>query len=260
MKFADAIADVLIKEGVETVFGLLGGGIEEIVASAVERGIRYVKARHEEGAVGMADGYARATGKIGTALVSHGAGLSNAGTPMIVARKAGSSVLVITSGTGVDEPFMPHNFNQELFLRATVGKFTTIRSTAVAMLELNKVFGMLHRGEGPIALNLPTPISTVDVPEPWAYRSMADRRMSTNLEPRPEAVAEVAALLTSAHRPLLLAGAGAVRAGAGASMVALAERTNSALGETLRAKGLFSGHEFSLEYPEVSASQQRRKH
>jgi len=246
MNFAEALVDAMAEEKVDTLFGLLGGGIEEIVALAVKKGMRYVKARHEEGAVGMADGYSRATGRVGVALVSHGAGLSNAGTLMIVARKARSRVLVITSDTAADEPFMPHNFDQELFLSATIGRFITIRSTAAAQRDLERAFGILARGEGPVALNLPTPIASLNVPDSWAYRAARKRRSATNLAPAADAIAEVAALLASAEKPLLVAGVGAVHAGAKDPIIALAERTGAALAETLLAKGWFRGHERSL--------------
>lgn len=243
---AEALVDALIKEGVDTTFGLVGGGIEEIVGRIVSSDIRYVQSRHEQGAVGMADGYSRATGKIGVALVSHGAGLSNAGTQMIVSRKARSRVLVIASDTGDEELFVPHNFDQEPFLSATIGSYITIRNPSVAERDLARAFRSLRAGSGPIALNLPSPIASSNVPEPWMYAPTTATLTSPPAAPDAQTLADLATRLASAHRPVLLAGAGAVSSGAGPAIAALAERFGAALAETLLAKGLFAAHPRAL--------------
>ena len=69
MKVFEGLADALVREGTEVVFGLLGGGTEGVLWELQRRGVRFIPTRHEAGAVGMAEGYARATGKIGLASV-----------------------------------------------------------------------------------------------------------------------------------------------------------------------------------------------
>ena len=77
MKGYEAMADALVAEGVEVIFGVLGGENDNLVHRLVEVGVRYVPVRHEQGAVGMADGYSRATGKPGVATVTLGGALTS---------------------------------------------------------------------------------------------------------------------------------------------------------------------------------------
>lgn len=245
MKAYEALARTLVTEGVDTTFGMLGGGTEHLVDEAVRQGIRFVSVRHEQTAAGMADGYSRATGKIGVAILSHGPGLSNAGTMMVIARKGRSRVLVICSDLGAHERFTPHGFEQELFLRATIGDYVTTRSAAVLHLDLAGIFRRLKRGAGPVALNVPSDVFQADVVDPWPYTQAPDF-WTQRVAPGAEEVAAVAALLEAAERPLLIAGRGAVLAGAREAIEALALRSGAALAETLLAKGWFGNHPHSL--------------
>ena len=108
MKGYEAMADALVAEGVEVIFGVLGGENDNLVHRLVEVGVRYVPVRHEQGAVGMADGYSRATGRPGVATVTLGGALTNAATPMTAARLSGSQVLVLVGdkrpGDGTRRP------------------------------------------------------------------------------------------------------------------------------------------------------------
>jgi thiamine pyrophosphate-dependent acetolactate synthase large subunit-like protein len=83
------ITDALAAEGVDVVFGVVGAVIDRMMLDWITRhGRRYVAARHEQGAVHMADGYARATGRVGIAAVAQGPGLTNAATALTAARSA----------------------------------------------------------------------------------------------------------------------------------------------------------------------------
>src|SRR5512137_1929187 len=94
---ADALVDVLIHEGVEFLFGLPGGNAIPIFDALVGRAIKLILTRHEQGAVHMADGYARATGKVGVALVTSGPGATNTVTGLFTALMD-SVPLVVFSG------------------------------------------------------------------------------------------------------------------------------------------------------------------
>ena len=96
MQAAEAIATTLLAEGVEVFFGLIGGGVEEVARALVDSGkVRFVKVRHEDAAVAMADGYSRTTGKIGVALIDGSPGLANASPALIAARMSASRVIVL---------------------------------------------------------------------------------------------------------------------------------------------------------------------
>src|SRR5690625_4477738 len=100
MRVLDIIADAIVAEGVDTVFGLLGEANLELVHVLVEKhGVRFVAARHENAAVAMADGYARASGRIGLCTVTRGPGLAQTGSALITAARARSRVVVIAGDT-----------------------------------------------------------------------------------------------------------------------------------------------------------------
>src|SRR5512137_168600 len=92
---ADALVDVLIHEGVEFLFGLPGGNAIPVFDALVGRDIKLVLTRHEQGAVHMADGYARATGKVGVALVTSGPGATNTVTGLLTALMDSVPLIVI---------------------------------------------------------------------------------------------------------------------------------------------------------------------
>ena len=96
MKLYQAIADGLLAEGCDRAFGLMGDGNMPLWAAMVDRGVQMVSTRHEATAVGMADGYHRATGKVGVATVTWGPGLTQAMTQMLTAARHGSAVVVLT--------------------------------------------------------------------------------------------------------------------------------------------------------------------
>jgi acetolactate synthase-1/2/3 large subunit len=97
MKIREGVADALVAEGVEVVFALMGDGNQDLICDLGERcGVRIVHGRHEQGVVGMADGYARSTGKPGVATVTQGPGLTNAGTSLVVANRRHVPVLALS--------------------------------------------------------------------------------------------------------------------------------------------------------------------
>jgi len=246
MKVHTGLVDALLAEDVDTVFGLLGGGVEHLIDELVRRGIRFVSVRHEQAAVGMADGYSRSTGRIGVAVLSHGPGVSNAATTMTVARKSRSRVLVITSDIGANERFTPHRFEQELFLRATIEDYVTPRWPAKFHLDVADAITRIRRGDGPVALNVPADVFTMELPDGWRYPPVVDVWSGRRPAPEPNAIAELLAMLATSERPVILVGRGAVLSGARAEVEELAERTGAAIAHTLLAKDWCAGHSHSV--------------
>lgn len=246
MKVYEAVVDALIKEGVDTAFGLLGGGTEHLVDEAVKRGIRWVSVRHEQAAVGAADGYSRVSGRTGVAVLSYGPGLANAANPMVVARKARSRVLVVTSAVGDNERHTLHLFDQEAFLRSTIGQVTMPRWPDSIHLDLADAMQRLAQGAGPVALNLNHHLLGQEAADPWPYTPIRDEWAGQRAQPDAQRLAEVVGLIEAARRPLMLAGRGAVLSGAREALIALAARTGAALSTTLLAKGWFEGEAANL--------------
>ena len=103
MRVIEAIARNLYDCGLRHCFGLIGEDVGELLDELRRVGVAYYSARHESAAVAMADGYARASGTVGVAVVSKGPGLLNAMNALETANKGGSSVLVIVGDSPPDQ-------------------------------------------------------------------------------------------------------------------------------------------------------------
>ncbi len=150
----EALAEALVAEGTEVVFGLIAGGVERLASVLhAKHKVRFIKVRHEEVAIGMADGYSRATGKIGVALVGPGPGLSNAGAAMQGARMAKSRMLVIVGAPAPDgDRHGPMLIDQPPFLKATIGAIQDLRAPGTMSEDVALAFRHIRLGRGPIAL------------------------------------------------------------------------------------------------------------
>ena len=252
MKGYEAMADALVAEGVEVIFGVLGGENDNLVHRLVEVGVRYVPVRHEQGAVGMADGYSRATGQPGVATVTLGGALTNAATPMTAARLSGSQVLVLVGdkrpGDGPEDRFGNQMIDQQPVLRATIGDFIELANEQHINRDVQACFRKLRRGGGPIALNIPWPVlDASELPDDWKY-TPAESVLppEVKLSPDPAALATPVEWLRASERPLLIGGRGAAASDAATAISTLAEKCGALVATTLAAKGLFNGDPFNV--------------
>jgi acetolactate synthase-1/2/3 large subunit len=221
----DAVVEVLVAFGVTHVFGIASVHNLPIVDAVHRDGrIRWVATRHEQAAVHAADGYARASGALGVAVVSTGPGTANAMGGIYEAAYASSPVLVVTGqvesayiGRGVG--FLHEADRQADMLRILCRRVESVRSrptlaATVAAVATDVLTGRHQPGAVEIPIDLqhalgPRQVMQVAVPPPAAPA---------------EAVLDSAAeWLRSSRRPLLLAGGGAVASGSNRSLTALAE-------------------------------------
>lgn len=108
MKLRQGVADALVGEGADVVFALIGDGNEDFIADLGERrGVPIVAGRHEQGVVGMADGYARFSGRPGVATVTSGPGLTNTATSLVAAARRRAPVLVVAGDVGLGDVHNP---------------------------------------------------------------------------------------------------------------------------------------------------------
>jgi acetolactate synthase I/II/III large subunit len=241
MKLYSAVCAALAQAGVDTVFAVMGNGNQELLAELSARhGVRFVHARHEQNAVAMADGYARATGGIGVASVTQGPGLTNACTSLACAARSRTPVLVLAGAASLRDPFNPQALDQEDFARISAGAGAVVRHADTLGHELDKAFRRLRVDEGPYVLSLPADIQHAELgddvgwtpPVPPISASMPDR----------VALSPLADVLARAACPVILAGRGVVRAGAEAVLGDLASRLGAPITTSLLAKGLCRGH------------------
>ena len=244
----EALARELQRQGVTAVFGLIG---EDVVRLAIELeaiGIRYYAARHEAGAVGMADGYSRVSGELGVALISRGPGVTNAITAIATAAKIGSRLVVLA---GDSDPEMRGTVYSKwidqpaLYAGAGVAA-VNLDDAESAVADLAAVCERARSGVTIVA-GLPGEILLEEAGDaPTRAALPAD---PSGGDPDPAAIAYLADLLVESwafRRPLVLAGRGAVAAGAKPALQRLGERCGALLGTTLMARSLFAGDAFDI--------------
>lgn len=241
-----AVGQVLARDGIRHAFGVVGGGNILTVAGLTAAGIRYVPARHEGGAMTMADAYHRATGEVAVCTTSHGPGVTNIATGLAEAVKHGSAVLVLCGDAPVAG--LRRNDIDQTALAESLGA-RVVRPTDPATALATVAHGLhIARADGcPVVLCLPNDMLSVDVPDGTAHGlATAEPRPSGGRPAASAGVEAVLGVLARARRPLLLAGLGAWRADAGKPIVDLADRLGALLATTVMGAGLFTESPWSL--------------
>jgi thiamine pyrophosphate-dependent acetolactate synthase large subunit-like protein len=244
----EVLSQAFVAEGVDTVFALLGdANMYWGAIMAQKHNVRVVHARHEHCAVAMADGYARYTGKVGVASVTCGPGFTQIMTALATAAR-GSIPLVVFAG---DSPTSAAWYVQQLELgplaTATGARYLPVKSVDRMLDTVREAFYTARQERCPVVLGVPMDLQKQ--PFPWgAEYSPSTELMPTPQRPAPDPVLvdRLAAMITEAKRPIILAGRGVVRSGAGPVLEALGERCGALFATSLFAKGLFDHNRFGI--------------
>src|SRR4051812_21996619 len=248
MNVAQAIARGVAAEGATHVFGLMGDGNMDFMAALRDDDaprIAVWDVRHEGAAVGMADGFSRASDAVGVATVTNGPGVTQLGTALTVASRRGSPIVVVggdamTSVKGMGTA--KQDLDQRPFVAATGALFHQLRGPATVAADVQHAFWLARTRRQPVFLNCPIDIQEAEVAGAFSYvPSSARLPQLPALAPDPRAVAAAGDLLANARRPVFVVGAGAVQSGARKAIDALADRLGAALATTLRGKGYVDG-------------------
>ena len=237
---ADAIVESLIRNGVNTVFGLPGGQLDHLFDAVYRKGddLRLIHSRHEQGAAYMAFGYAQTTGKPGVYTVVPGPGLLNSTAALSTAWACNSPVLAISGQLhldGIDSGYGHlHEIPDQLGLIRHLTKWADrICDPAETPLMMQRAFSELGSGRRrPVEIEMP-----MDV-----MGQMADvepAKMACPTEPPPVddgLVREAARVLLAAERPMIVIGSGALDAGA--ELMAVAERLQAPVMAKRKGKGV----------------------
>lgn len=244
MKAFEAVAEALVAEGVDVVFGLMGDGNLRLIPHLThERGVRVVGARHESAALAMADGYARTSGRVGIATVTQGPGLTNTLTALVSARKARTPLVLLAGDTPTAVRGLPQDTDQDAVF-AAAGVPVQPFSADTAGADISAAIARARAEWRPIGISLPTDVQEA---EHGGRSGDGAAPSSRPTRPDPEAVRRAADLLWAAQRPVLVAGRGVARSPGGCdAAVALADQTGALLATSLPAKSLFSGHPFDI--------------
>ena len=237
---ARALGLALAQAGVKTVFGVVGSGNFHVTNALTEGGARFVAARHEGGAVMMADAYARVSGEVGVLSVHQGPGLTNAMTGITEAAKSRTPLLILAPEA--TDPRSNFRIDQAALATAVGAVAARITSPATAAAELADAYVTARTGRRTVLLNLPLDVQAAPAPAEFPPPAVPRRPLPSADS---EAVAALADALTAARRPVFIAGRGARHADP--YLKALAERSHALLATSAVSRALFRGDPFNLD-------------
>jgi acetolactate synthase-1/2/3 large subunit len=241
MRAVDAVMECLKAEGVDVVFGLPGGANLPTYDAFYDAGIKHILVRHEAGGGHAAEGYAKATGKVGVAFGTSGPGATNLITPIMDAMMDSVPVVFITGqvrtellGTdgfqeadtiGISMPAVKHSF--------------MIQHPLEIPRVIHEAFYIARTGRpGPVVVDIPVDLSRADIP----YEPVTDVKLpgyQPTTEGNQKQIRQAAKALASARRPVIYAGGGVVNANASAELIEFAMSDRFPVTCTLMGLGAF---------------------
>jgi acetolactate synthase-1/2/3 large subunit len=246
MKICEVVAHALQEEGISTVFGLMGdGNLRLLTYWATELEQRYYGARHESAAVAMADGYARVSGEVGVCTVTQGPGVTNTLTALVSARKARTPLVLMVGDVAAFQKGWPQDIDHDSVFRAADVPLIKLDNPATAFSDIVKAVRLARSRRGPVGVNLPVDVQETDW-DAWQDQTSVEKIVSPSPIIELEVIRRVVDLLSSARRPVIIGGRGAVEADCAAQLLSIGDRIGAIYGTSLRGKGLFGSHPFAV--------------
>jgi acetolactate synthase-1/2/3 large subunit len=241
MRAVDALMECLKAEGVDVVFGLPGGANLPTYDAFVDAGIRHILVRHEAGGGHAAEGYAKATGKVGVAFATSGPGATNLLTPITDAMMDSVPVVFIT-GQVRTELLGTDGFQEADTIGITmpvVKHSVMIQDPQEIPRAIHEAFHIARTGRpGPVLVDIPMDLSRAEID----YEPVMDVRLpgyQPKLEGNQKQIRQAAKALASAQRPVIYAGGGVVNANASEELVEFATSDRFPVTCTLMGLGAF---------------------
>ena len=240
---AQIIIECMKEQGVDTIFGYPGGAILNVYDELYKNSdsIRHVLVSHEQGASHAADGYARATGKVGVCFATSGPGATNLVTGIATANIDSIPVVAITCNVGT--ALLGKDSFQEVTISEVVKPITKESHIVTDVNELadtirNAFKTAMSGRRGPVLIDVPKDV-TANTAEFTPY-------VPKTIEPVTETIDKVAIekcakLINKSEKPYIFVGGGAIAANASAEIKELADKLDSPVCDTLMGKGAFSG-------------------
>lgn len=249
------VVECLVEQGVDTIFGYPGGAILNIYDELYKNSdrIRHILTAHEQGAAHAADGYARATGKVGVVMATSGPGATNLVTGIATAYMDSSPVVAITCN--VPTPLLGKDSFQEIDITGVTMPITKhnfmVRNVEELADVIREAFVIARSGRpGPVLIDIPKEVTANEVDFEPLTREQLSRRFSeerrTNMRrvldaavPSDDEIMDAARLINSAERPVLYIGGGVTISGAEQELLALAEKADIPVTQSLMARAAF---------------------
>ena len=240
---AEIVIECLKEQGVDTVFGYPGGAILNVYDELYKHRdeIRHILTSHEQGAAHAADGYVRATGKVGVCLATSGPGATNLVTGIATAYMDSIPVVAITCNVGV--PLLGKDSFQEIDIAGVtmpITKYSFIVKDVNQLADtIRKAFRIAKMGRpGPVLIDIPKDVTAkkaeYEKENPGVYN-----REFTHIDEKE--VAAAAEMIQASEKPFIFVGGGAILSGASKELKEFVEKTDAPVTDSLMGKGAFPG-------------------
>lgn len=245
MSGAKALIESLERKNVEHIFGILGGAVLPIYDGLCTSKIRHILSRHEQGAVHAAEGYARASGRVGVCMATSGPGATNLVTGIANAYMDSSPLIALTGQVPSEGKNTTYMIGRDAFQEADIIGITTpitkynyqVRSTAEIPKIVNTAHYIANTGRpGPVLIDLPknTQAQTAEV----EFTNKIDTQgYNPTIEPDLTQISQAIDLLLNAEKPIILSGGGTIISGASDELVKMAELLMAPVATTFMGKG-----------------------
>jgi len=223
------LCEALIREGVQLLYGYPGGTIMPFYDALTSYpALNHVLVRHEQAAAHAADGYARATGKVGVCVATSGPGATNLVTGLATAYMDSTPIVAITGQVG--RPLIGRDAFQEtdiLGVTQPITKHNFLVQRVEDLAEIvHEAFRLARSGRpGPVLIDIPKDVQFAKTLYPTPVSSIEHHRVTRIPQPSAAAIEKAASLIGEATRPLIMAGHGVILANAYPELQAFAEKT-----------------------------------
>jgi len=243
MKVTEAIAKALTHLGADTMFGVVGSGNFHLTNALIAHGVKYVAARHECGAASMADAWSRLAGRPALLTLHQGPGLTNALTGITEAAKSRTPLLVMAADVSARAVTSNFRIDVSAIASATGATAARLHSAGFALDDAVRAYRTARDERRTVVLGLPLDVQAGECTWPGS----PDLQRAEPAPPSQQQVADLAAVLAKASRPVFVAGRGARNAAARAALEHLADSCGALLATSAAAKGLFRGSPWDLD-------------
>ena len=240
---AEIVIECLKEQGVDTVFGYPGGAILNVYDELYKHRdeIRHILTSHEQGAAHAADGYARATGKVGVCLATSGPGATNLVTGIATAYMDSIPIVAITCNVGV--PLLGKDSFQEIDIAGVtmpITKYSYIVKDVTKLAEtIRKAFRIAKTGRpGPVLIDIPKDVTAKVTEYEKEYAGVYNREVIYSEE---EDLKKAVEMIKEAQRPYIFVGGGAVLSEASKELYEFAQKVDAPVTDSLMGKGAFPG-------------------
>jgi len=234
---------VLKEEGVDTIFGFPGGAVIDLYDEIMRADVRHILVRHEQGAVHAADGYARASGKVGVCLVTSGPGATNTVTGIATAYMDSIPMVVITGQ--VPTQLIGNDAFQEVDIVGITRPCTKHNYLVNRVEDLAKVlkeaFHIARGGRpGPVLVDIPKNVAQAKT-DYQPIEKVSIKSYNPTYTPNTKQLQKALALLKTARRPVIFGGGGVILSKASEELTTLAHRLRIPVTASLMGLGVFPG-------------------